>query len=117
MLSSNPNITSPAGIERILLLGLLFEYNGSAWSGGIILYANASYIGVTSASNTLSFSYPVLLPSALYNVSEVETLLVLYDYPWHASGYFLYNTTTGAVNIEEMIYPGVVTAQVTITGG
>ncbi len=115
---SNPNVTTPVGIQDILLLGVILDYNGTAWSGGILYYANASYIGITSASNRLSFSYPVIMPQTYQvNGTEIETILVLYEYPWHASGYYIYNTTTGTINIEEMLYPGIVTAQTTVTIG
>ncbi len=105
-------LVSPGILDYVFLSLYLRWENGYVVEGYLINYTIGYYIGMSVTSNELELSYYII---TLANEKVVvDTILVMYDYPWHASGYYAYNYTTDALGIGEIVYPGVVTATIVI---
>ncbi len=113
---SNSSTYYAPGTLEYAYLGLYFRWeDGIPTEGYLLHYPVGYYIGTSITSRELELSYMVITNAS--EVAEVDTALVMYDYPWHASGYYWYNFTGSTLVIGEMVYPGVVSTSVIVSLG
>ncbi len=95
-------------------LGIYGYYAGEEYELYLVHYAYGYQLGYSFRGHELVVTYYVSVDSL---PSEIDTTLLTYDYPWHASGYYYYNTTGGYLVKGEIIYGAAISSSVELSSG
>ena len=111
---SNVSYTVYGGEYTLAPLGIYGVYGGNYYGVYPIHYDYGYYLGYSIVGTELTVSYYVETESL---PAEIDTALITWEYPWHASGFYYYNTTGGYLIKGEILYGAVISSSIILTGG
>lgn len=80
---------------------------GDSYELYLVDYSYGYYLGYSVGGTELTVSYYVETESI---PAEIDTALVTWEYPWHASGFYYYNTIGEYLVKGEILYGAVISS-------
>lgn len=111
---SNVSYTVYGGEYTIAPLGIYGIYRGDSYELYLVHYGYGYYLGYSVVGTELTVSYFVETESI---PAEIDTALVTWEYPWHASGFYYYNTTGEYLVKGEILYGAVISSSIVLGEG
>jgi subtilisin family serine protease len=80
----------------------------------LVLYDIGYYVGWSPTGKYTEFSALIMYNESISNI--VNAIVVMYNYPWHSEGLFLYDYSSGELLIVGYTHPGMVSATLYLGG-
>ncbi len=109
--NSTPVVVS-GGIYTYAVLGVYGVYSNGEGSASILHYSDGFLLDYSASGTHIAVKY-LVMPLAS-GATEINTVLLTWGYPWHASGFYYYNMTGSSLVIGELVYEGAISASTTI---